>query len=78
MTGGKARPKKDKALKVSSGQPVKTGQILSRCMDFYKAGKNVKGRGTLYTLCSGRISFSRKKTSHGQFRTFINVIPEKN
>jgi ribosomal protein L27 len=75
MAGGKARPKKDLMLKVSGGQMVKTGQILSRGMSAYKAGGNVKGLGTLYALCEGKVYFSKKKTSRGRLRTFINVLP---
>ena len=75
MTGGKSTPKKDKMLKVSAGQVVKTGEILVRGMNAYKAGKNAKGRATLFALCDGQISFSKKKTSHGRARTFINVLP---
>jgi ribosomal protein L27 len=77
MIGGKARPKKDKALKVSSGQRVKTGEILIRGFSTYKAGANVKGLDTLHALCDGTISFSRKKTSHGKFRTYIHITPVK-
>ena len=75
MTGGKARPKKDKALKISSGELVKTGQILSRGIPTYKAGVNVKGLGTLYALSPGKIYFTKKKTSKGKVRTFINIAP---
>lgn len=77
MAGGKSTPKKDKALKASNGQLVKTGQILIRGIAVYKAGINVKGLGTLYAACPGKIYFSRKKTSHGKFRTFINIAPIK-
>lgn len=76
MTGGFSTPKKDKAVKVSGGQSVKCGQILLRGKDVYKAGNNVGGEGTLYALCSGKVYFSRKKTSHGRVRTFINVEPQ--
>lgn len=75
MTGGKARPKKDKALKVCGGKLVKTGEILARGMNTYKAGQNVKGQDTLFALCPGKIYFSKKKTSHGKARTFINITP---
>jgi len=75
MAGGKSTPKKDKMLKVSGGQAVKTGEILARGLDTYKTGKNVKGRATLFALCDGQIYFSKKKTSHGRARTFINVLP---
>jgi ribosomal protein L27 len=75
MAGGKATPKKDKMLKVSSGQPVKTGQILARGMPAYKAGINVKGLSTMQALVSGEVYFTKKKTSHGKVRTFINIKP---
>jgi ribosomal protein L27 len=77
MAGGKSTPKKDKAMKVSSGQAVKTGMILCRGMDVYKAGLNVKGKGTLFALCPGKIYFSKKKTGHGKMRTYINITPAK-
>ena len=75
MTGGFSTPKKDEELKVSGGQPVRTGQILLRGINVYKAGKNVKGAGTLFAVCSGKVYFTRKKTPHGRIRTFINVEP---
>lgn len=75
MTGGFSTPKKDKALKVSNGQVVKVGQILCRGVPTYKAGINVKGLGTLFAVAGGEVYFSKKKTSHGKFRTFINIKP---
>jgi ribosomal protein L27 len=77
MTGGFSTPKKDRALKVSGGETVKTGQILARCMNSYKAGHNVKGLNTIYALCCGKVYFTRKKTSHGKERTFINIAAVK-
>jgi len=77
MTGGFSTPKKDKMTKVSQGQSVKTGQILVRRMPVYKAGINVEGRGALFALCDGKVGFTKKKTSHGRPRTFVNVIPTK-
>jgi len=75
MAGGFSTPKKDKAVKVSGGQMVETGKILSRGLSTYKAGMNVKGIATLQALCPGKVYFTRKKTSHGKFRTFINIQP---
>lgn len=75
MAGGKATPKKDKCIKVSSGQPVKTGQILVRGISAYKAGANVEGRGILFAASKGKVYFSKKKTPHGKVRTFVNVSP---
>jgi len=77
MIGGFSTPKKDEALKVSGGQPVKTGQIIVRGVNTYKAGVNVKGSGTLYAVCPGTVYFSKKKTPHGKVRTFINIEPAK-
>lgn len=76
MAGGKSTPKKDVGIKISNGQLVKTGQILARGLSAYKAGENVKGQSTLFALCSGKVHFSKSKTSHGKFRTFIHVLPE--
>lgn len=75
MIGGFSTPRKDKALKVSNGQLVKSGEILARGVATYKAGVNAKGLGTLHALCAGKIYFSKKKTSHGKIRTFINIAP---
>ncbi|MBM3249936.1 MAG: 50S ribosomal protein L27 [Candidatus Omnitrophica bacterium] len=75
MAGGKATPKKDKMLKVSAGMSVKTGQILVRNMPPYKAGVNTRGQATIFALCPGKVYFTRKKTSHGSVRTFINIQP---
>lgn len=77
MAGGKSTPKKDRGIKISSGQEVKTGEILVRHFDAYKAGKNAKGIGTIYALCPGKIYFTRKKTPHGRFRTFVNILADK-
>ena len=75
MAGGKSTPKKDKALKVSCGQLVKKGQILVRGIPAYKTGCNVKGRATIFALCDGKISFTKKKAQNS-VKTFINVTPQ--
>lgn len=77
MTGGKATPKKDESIKVSAGQPVKTGEILCRGINTYKPGKNVKGMGTVFALCPGKVYFTRRKTPGGKMRTCINVLPQE-
>jgi len=77
MIGGFSTPKKDKNVKVASGQIVKTGQILTRGFSTYKSGINVKGLATLFALCPGKVYFTKKKTPHGKVRTFVNVEPLK-
>jgi len=75
MIGGFSTPKKDKAMKSSGGKLVKTGEILVRGRDTYKAGVGVRGLGTLFAAYPGKVYFTRKKTSHGGLRTFVNVQP---
>jgi ribosomal protein L27 len=75
MAGGKSTPKKDKALKVSTGQTVKKGQIVVRGIPSYQPGKNVKGRATIFALCDGKITFSKKRIAK-TVKTYINVIPQ--
>jgi ribosomal protein L27 len=75
MIGGFSTPKKDKSVKSSGGKLVKTGQILVRGIDAYKAGIGVRGLGTLFAVYPGKVYFTRKKTSHGRLRTFVNVAP---
>jgi len=75
MAGGKSTPKKDKKTKVAGGELVQIGKILIRGKDNYKAGINVRGRGTLYAVADGKISFTRKKSARGGVKTYINVLP---
>lgn len=75
MVGNKSRPKKDRGLKVSGGQPVKAGQILGRGLAGHKAGKNVEGKSNFLALCDGIAYFTYKKVNRGKFRTFINIKP---
>jgi ribosomal protein L27 len=75
MIGGFSTPKKDHAMKTSGGKLVKTGAILVRGVDTYKAGVNVKGLGTLFATIPGKVYFTKKKTNHGKVRTFVNVAP---
>ncbi|MFH0828185.1 MAG: 50S ribosomal protein L27 [Candidatus Omnitrophota bacterium] len=75
MAGGKSTPKKDKKTKVAGGESVKIGKILIRGKDNYKAGINVKGRGTLYAVADGKVFFSRKRAPRGGVKVYVNVLP---
>lgn len=66
-----------KGLKVTSGQLVKTGTILTREGNKWKAGINVSGRNTLYALTSGEVYFQYKKGSRNKCQTFINIKEKK-
>lgn len=76
MAGGKSTPKKDRGLKVSSGQLVTAGQILVRSSACYQAGTNVKGLNTLHALISGEVYFTKKKTPGGKIKTVVNIKPQ--
>lgn len=62
-----------RGLKVTTGQKVKTGSILTRQGDKWKAGLNVGGRTTLYALCDGTIYFAKTKGTHNKLITKINI-----
>lgn len=77
MIGVRSRTRKDKAVKVSSGQYVTTGTLLVRGLGSYKPGFNVGGISTLFALCAGNAYFTKKKTPHGKLRTFVNIKPQE-
>jgi ribosomal protein L27 len=56
--------KEKRGLKVSSGQSVKKGSILTRQGDKWKAGLNIGGRGTLYALADGTVYFTRRRATY--------------
>ncbi|MEW5759057.1 MAG: 50S ribosomal protein L27 [Candidatus Omnitrophota bacterium] len=69
--------KETAGLKVSGGQIVKAGTILTRESDKWKPGKNVKGQGTLYALHAGKIYFTKRRGTYrtNKAYTIINVEP---
>jgi ribosomal protein L27 len=64
-----------RGIKVSGGQPVKAGSILTREGQQWRAGLNVIGRTSLTAGVDGSIYFTRKKNSYGKIVTYINVKP---
>lgn len=71
--------KETKGLKKSGGQYVKTGTILTRESNKWKAGLNIGGRGTLYALCDGKVFFTRRRGTYRTTKayTVINIEPSK-
>jgi ribosomal protein L27 len=67
--------KETRGLKVSAGQGVKAGSILTRQGDKWKPGINVGGRGTLYAKTCGSVYFTHKKSRYRTKRldTFVNI-----
>ena len=62
-------------VKVSGGQKVKSGTILTRAGDQWKQGLNVNGRTSLTAACDGEVYFTRKKNNSNKVITLINIKP---
>jgi ribosomal protein L27 len=62
-------------IKVSNGQTVKSGAVLTREGDKWKPGLNVIGSMKLTAGVSGTIYFTRKRNKSGKVITLVNVKP---
>lgn len=65
--------KETRGVKVSGGQQVKGGTVLTRQGDKWKQGLNVSGRMHLTAVCDGEIYFTKKKGNYKRVVTYINV-----
>ena len=64
-----------RGIKVSGGQKVKAGAVLTRQGNQWKPGLNVIGRSSLTASVSGEVYFTRKKSSYNKIITLINIKP---
>lgn len=64
-----------KGLKVTGGQQVKAGTILTRQGDQWKPGLNVIGQMSLTAKCDGDVYFTKKRGKSGKSETYVNVKP---
>ncbi len=62
-------------LKVTGGQVVKAGTVLTRSGDQWKPGRNVIGLTHLTAGCEGEVYFTRRKGSYKQVQTIIHIKP---
>ena len=67
--------KETRGMKVSGGQTVKAGTVLTRQGNKWKPGINVIGQMHLTAGVDGEIYFTRKKSRYRQQVTVINVRP---
>ncbi len=67
--------KETKGVKVSGGQTVKCGTMLTRKGDRWKPGINVTGRMHLSAACDGEVYFTKKKGNYRRVVTYINIRP---
>lgn len=64
-----------RGVKVSGGQQIKSGTMLTRRGDKWKPGLNVTGRMHLTAVCDGEVYFTKKRGGYNQSVTVINVRP---
>ena len=62
-------------IKVSGGQLVTTGTMLTRQGDRWKPGINVLGRMHLSAACDGQVYFTKKRGNYRRTVTFVHVRP---
>jgi ribosomal protein L27 len=62
-----------RGVKVSGGQSVKAGTVLTRQGHRWKAGLNISGMMHLTAACDGEVYFTRKKNQYRKIVTYINV-----
>lgn len=60
-------------VKVTGGQQVKAGTMLTREGGKWKPGLNVIGRMHLTAACDGEVYFTKKKDNRKRAVTFINI-----
>ena len=64
-----------RGVKVSGGQVVKAGTMLTREGHRWHSGRNVIGLTHLTAACDGEVYFTRKKGSYKKVNTYINIRP---
>lgn len=62
-------------VKVSGGQFVKAGTVLTRRGHQWRPGRNVLGQMSLNAACDGEVYFTKKKNRYNSLVTLINVRP---
>ena len=67
-----------RGMKVSGGQTVKSGTVLTRQGAKWKPGLNVIGLSHLTAACAGEVYFTRKKNRYNRVVTCINIKPAGN
>ena len=68
--------KETAGIKVTGGQTVKCGTVLTRQGDRWQPGINVLGRTLLTAGCDGEVYFSRKKGNYKRAVTLVNIRPK--
>ena len=69
--------KETHGIKVSGGQAVRAGTVLTREGDKWKPGENVIGRTLLTAACDGQVYFTKKRGNYRKTITIINIKPRE-
>ena len=64
-----------RGMKVSGGQRVTSGTMLTRQGDKWHPGLNVNGQTHLTAACDGEVYFTHKKNKYRKLTTYINIRP---
>ena len=67
--------KETRGVKVSGGQKVPAGTLLTREGHKWHPGLNVNGRMHLVANCEGEVYFTKKKGRFNKEITYINIKP---
>ena len=68
--------KETRGMKVSGGQWVKAGTMLTREGHRWQPGLNVIGMTHLTAACDGVVEFSRKRGNYRRTITLIHIRPQ--
>ena len=66
-----------RGIKVSGGQNVKAGTLLTRQGHRWHPGRNINGAMHLVAGCDGEVYFTRKKSKQNKLITLINIKPKE-
>ena len=67
--------KETRGIKVSGGQVVRAGTVLTRRGDRWKPGINVIGMTLLTAGCDGEVYFTKKSGHYKRAVTYVNIKP---
>ena len=65
--------KETRGIKVSGGQFVKAGTLLTREGHRWKAGHNVLGLNHLTAICDGEVYFTKRRGNYKRTVTYVHV-----
>lgn len=69
--------KETRGIKVTGGQKVKAGTVLTRKGDRFKPGINVGGLMHLTAKVDGEVYFTKKKNNYNRIVTLVNIKADK-